>query len=218
MTGESLGKKNAIPTKVRITTVRSEGNLVKQHVEEVSITCQKDPDDESECLWKMHPTYGAKVDVVALPLPENFQYAPEPLDLDKPHHANHPELIFDISVPDRVVIIGYPRGIDGGTPWAGVWMQGNIASEFGIGHGGLPKFLVDSRTRTGMSGSPVYFYPRGQRAYFTDGSYDYLNPDASIVIGVYSGRTDSESDLGTVWRISLVREILESGVPGLPYL
>jgi hypothetical protein len=40
--------------------------------------------------------------------------------------------------------------------------------------------------------------------------------ETSIVrlLGVYSGRINRESDIGYVWKIAAVREILENGVMG----
>ena len=47
-----------------------------------------------------------------------------------------------------------------------------------------------------------------------DGSSTMFSGPVVNLLGVYSGRISEESDLGTVWKVSAIREILESGVPG----
>jgi hypothetical protein len=34
------------------------------------------------------------------------------------------------------------------------------------------------------------------------------------MLGVYSGRINEESDLGKVWKVPALREIIASGIPG----
>ena len=51
-------------------------------------------------------------------------------------------------------VLGYPKGISGGRGFP-IWKRASIATEPDIQHDGLPKLLVDTATREGMSGAPV---------------------------------------------------------------
>ncbi len=55
--------------------------------------------------------------------------------------------------------------------------------------------MVDARTWEGQSGSPVL-------AKMSSESFELL--------GIYSGRTDKNSSLGYVWKISIINEIIQS--------
>ena len=88
-----------------------------------------------------------------------------------------------------------------------VWIQGAIASEPTLDWNRQPVFLIDSRTRSGSSGSPVIAYRPGVRLY-EDGR-TVIGGTESRFLGVYSGRVNADSDLGMVWKASAVREIIE---------
>jgi hypothetical protein len=62
-----------------------------------------------------------------------------------------------IQMAGPMSIIGFPFGMAYGGAMA-TWVQGFVASEWQVDYGDLPRFLVDSRTRQGQSGSPVIFY------------------------------------------------------------
>lgn len=47
-----------------------------------------------------------------------------------------------------------------------------------------------------------------------DGSTAVLAGPLEQFVGVYSGRISDESDLGFVWKATVVREVVDSGVPG----
>jgi len=63
-------------------------------------------------------------------------------------------------VTSGLSIVGFPFGITGGGG-LGVWVQGTIATEPSLDFDGMPRFLIDSRTRPGQSGSPVLAYHAG---------------------------------------------------------
>lgn len=211
ITGDNLDNSGLHPTRIEVTTFTA-----PDADSELVTLIQSIPliDDDHEILWLMHGKYGISVDVALLPLPQNFILEQEPVNLHRLDFVGDPERTFDISPPDPVVVVGYPLGLDGGAPWVAVWVQGSIASEYKLNVGPYPRFLIDARTRSGMSGSPVYYFPRGRAAWFTDDTRDFLVSDANQILGVYSGRAHAESDLGFVWRKSLIDEILLSGVRG----
>ncbi|MGC4890066.1 trypsin-like peptidase domain-containing protein [Micromonospora sp. DT227] len=157
---------------------------------------------EGEPLWLEHPRFGRQVDVVALPLRnlDGVELYPHQLE------DNGPEVSAGIS--EGVNIIGFPFGLTGGGV-LGIWSRGFIATEPDIDFNDLPLFLIDSRTRPGQSGSPVIAYFDGGMVRLKDGgSAMFSGPPIEKLLGVYSGRINSQSDLGFVWRTSAVKEIL----------
>jgi hypothetical protein len=78
---------------------------------------------------------------------------------------------------------------------------------------GLPYSWVDARTRTGQSGSPVVAVRISDLTITNlDGSITFLGalPEVRLV-GVYSGRMNAESDLGRVWKLAALKELLTDG-------
>lgn len=76
-----------------------------------------------------------------------------------------------------------------------------------------PVFLIDCRTRAGQSGSPVLAFRTG--AYRKqDGNRAMTSLSATETawefLGVYSGRVNKESDLGRVWHVSALGELLDA--------
>ena len=186
-----------------------------------------------EPLWFEHPKLGSLCDVVALPL-ERPQSCPEFM-----HNAAN--LISPSRIPVKpgctVFIIGFPRSISVGIGLP-LWKSGYIASEpyYDVTIGGeiselgglqkgikLPTFFIDSQTREGMSGSPVFALYIG--AWDLSNPYKPIDPtepgfwDRSDVelsgrgvefIGCYSGRVgkkEEEAALGLCWRVDIIKEI-----------
>lgn len=158
-------------------------------------------DADGNSRWLEHPVHGRKVDVVALPL-ENTTG----VDL----HSYDPwaeGLDVALGVSRGLSIIGFPFGLTGGGAF-GIWVQGTIATEPEIDFEGLPSFLIDSRTRQGQSGSPVIFYSDGGMVPMADGSTAITGGEVTKLMGVYSGRINAQSDLGIVWKASVIADIL----------
>ena len=110
--------------------------------------------------------------------------------------------------------MGYPRGMSGGGHFP-IWKRATIATEPDVDLDGLPRFYVDTATREGMSGSPVYAQEVGY--WLPEGETDKAK--ASIgkgrrFIGVYSGRLGAEDEfkaqLGIVWKESALISLVES--------
>lgn len=173
-------------------------------------------------LWCEHPDHGESVDVVALPLTRLDDVKLSTYDPWRPPYVR-------FGVGDEVSIVGFPFGIS--SDGLALWTRGSIASEFEEDHDGTPRFLIDARTRPGQSGSPVIFFRTG--AYFEkyggivlpNTSHEFVpTPGKPIApdlarpltgfteefLGVYSGRIHADSDLGSVWRPSALRDILEA--------
>ncbi len=106
-----------------------------------------------------------------------------------------------------VSVIGFPFGRTAGGAF-GIWTHGFVASEPEVDFDDLPLFLVDARTREGQSGSPVISYATGGATPMADGSTAIMGAGLVNLLGVYSGRINNESDLGLVWKVQAVRDIL----------
>ena len=207
-----------------VETKSKEFTTISQHIE---IYKDKKP------LWFEYPDSSTSCDVIALPLHRSSN-CPEFM-----HNAAN--RISDLRIPINpgcpVFIIGFPRSISiaFGLP---IWKSGYIASEphYDITIGGqpsdiggliggknLPAFFIDSQTREGMSGSPVF-------ASYT-GNWDLSDPYKSIdwdnkeiwqrddiilwdtrmeFIGCYSGRigaNEQQAALGLCWRKDVIHKI-----------
>jgi hypothetical protein len=158
---------------------------------------------EGDPLWWVHPEYGSRVDVIALPLP-----SVPGADM---HPINHMPTAKGMraTIGQEVFVIGYPFGINaGGLP---IWKRGSLASEPDMIDDADPFILVDTASRPGMSGSPVI---RRQWGSYTDekGNIFHNGEDATRLMGVYSGRLSTndphDAQLGLVWPVTLLEEII----------
>lgn len=154
--------------------------------------------------WYEHPNFGSKSDVAALPI-----------TLDKKYKAivvnEMPQTSMVLRVSHDVFVLGYPLGLvnSHGLP---VWKRATVASEPGTSE---PFFLVDTATRSGMSGSPVIHRYRG--FYKSDPEAEAVKPhdwfgEGDNFVGVYSGRlgkSQLEAQLGIVWKPHLIDEVID---------
>lgn len=162
-------------------------------------------DDEGKQRWREHAVHGAKMDAVVLRLSiaERDQYA---IDAYLMGYGAGEEVFAKRLWPAQdVFIVGYPYGLESGFLLP-LWVRGTIASEpllmYPYRGGEMPMFLVDARTRDGQSGSPVILFAHPRTPFVReDGSLAFTGQAVSRILGVYSGRTSRESDLGFVWRI-----------------
>ncbi|KFC61348.1 hypothetical protein FF80_04140 [Devosia sp. LC5] len=128
----------------------------------------------------------------------------------------HLEANYVSQVGEEVFVVGYPRGMtgQGATP---IWKRGSIASEPALNQDHLPLVLIDTATREGMSGSPVFVRHHG--IYFGGPE---LTDESSIgtveaFFGVYSGRIGEDEmgvQLGRVWKAPVVDQIIAVQAPG----
>lgn len=154
--------------------------------------------------WYEHPHRPLEIDVAVLPLTTDSGIDVYGYD---PWATNR---VLSARISEELHIIGFPFGVTGGGA-LGIWVRGFIATEIELDWNGLPCFLVDSRTRSGQSGSPVIaFSPAGAATHVASGGLATLAHDLEEFFGVYSGRINAESDLGIVWKAQVVREIIEA--------
>lgn len=169
-------------------------------------------------LWKQHPDYGAEMDVAVVQFNRDHRALISSWQKRATDNST-PGIKWPTLAPGQdVFIVGYPDGLVTG-PMLPLWMRGTMASEpaMGLELDGkfLPAMLIDARTRRGSSGSAVMRH-RAEDTLVrrTDGTYGLTFGANSELVGVYSGRTHKDSDLGFVWRIDEVDVICEEGVPG----
>ena len=153
-------------------------------------------------LWREHPHLKERADFVALPLGNLNEVACYPYEVDI-----GPKIA--ISPADPLSVIGFPFGKSAGGSF-GIWATGFLASESVIDYMDLPILLVDCRTRPGQSGSPVIAFRSGGMVTLEDGNSAMFAGPVHRFIGIYSGRINSESDLGLVWKASAIQELLDT--------
>ncbi|MGD9638869.1 MAG: hypothetical protein AB7U85_07400 [Alphaproteobacteria bacterium] len=189
--------------------------------------------DNYNPLWYEHSTGGSNYDVVAIPFDKD-----ESIPSFMHNSANK---INNIRVPiipgNTVFIIGYPHGLSIGFGLP-IWKSGYIASEpyYDITIAGktsevggnqneitIPAFFIDSLTRAGLSGSPVFVSYKGTWSmkdpyekldpddkHFWERSDIALNESAIEFCGIYSGRINDKEDgaaLGLCWKKQIIEEI-----------
>ena len=221
----SISKTGAVPSVLKLRlhkrqkAVGGQPTILVTDMDQIRIPINST--DGQEPRWLEHPKHRSRVDVVAIPIEEN-------LDIGKRCHFNvlnrFPDLVsnYKPEAMDDVFVIGCPWGISatigrgGGIP---VYKRGSIASDPVIDYRRLPSLLIDCRTTTAMSGSPVIVSHSG--IWMPEGRMTNDSIIGTVVsfLGVYSGRltyNDNEeiSEIGIVWKASVLKDILEDGVSG----
>ena len=202
-TGECLSKHGAIPDSILIYFHDTE-ELVGSQWKQVRRPLLRN--DGSPC-WIEHPGLGESADIVALNLSWANDLTRYPYylktDLDSVNMV--------IGPAETVSVIGFPfgRSLGGRFP---VWASGFLAHEMCLVTKENPVFMIDCRTRQGQSGSPVIaFRPSGFR-HEEEGKIvtTLAGKKAWEFLGIYTGRINAESDLGTVWHVRAIRELLSA--------
>lgn len=237
LTKEKLSPSGRAPTyiKAKFSKYVSRGDRPEDN--KFTVAAQRiDIYNEYNPVWFEHPVLGSSCDVVAIPMSR-------PTDCPDFMH-NAANLIDKTRIPvepgGTVFIIGFPQSLSVGFGLP-IWKSGYIASEpyypvtingklsdIGGMQGGiqLPAFYIDSQTRAGMSGSPVFASYVG--AWDTKNPYgplnfdapDFWNKDDVILggkaiefVGCYSGRIGSKEDeasLGLCWKTEVIETICNS--------
>lgn len=162
--------------------------------------------------WLVHPENGHSIDVVAIPV-EKRAKIPEHIKLFPINKYNF-DTEFEERVGDDVFILGYPFDLTGSLELP-IWKRGTIATEPLLDMEGLPKMLVDTATRQGMSGAPVLMRRTGVHwvGNTSLSGKEFIGLIQNF-IGVYSGRLGAEDEfkaqLGIVWKKKVIDEILHA--------
>jgi hypothetical protein len=160
--------------------------------------------EDGSPYWFEHSKLGAKADVVALNLHWGDDVSKVPYYLDTELDRG-----IEVGPAEPVSVIGFPFGMSSVERFP-VWATGFLAQELTLVTPENPTFLIDCRTRHGQSGSPVIAYRRGNyRKRIGDVETSVLSPHPVWeFLGIYSGRVNVESDLGRVWHVSAIEDVL----------
>jgi len=211
ITGKSMHKSGHSPTHIRVYFLKT------ATLEPVPVEFDLGSNEyASKWKWLEHPE-GRSVDIGALPIVLRNDL------LMRPIHLGDQDRFCELAVAATVYICGFPVGIGHGATGA-LWKRGSIASEPFLEFDKLPRFLVDTATREGMSGSPVYlatdFVIAGDLSKIQKGHPDYQRPwhtsPIFAFVGVYSGRLGNEefkAQLGVVWKNGAIGQIVDLGQP-----
>lgn len=198
-TGEHISTTNCEPNMVRIFfhKLGAAGKWVRCDVELL---------DEGKPIWIDHPRESAKIDLAAIEVrpPQDAQFS-------CPEELTSTELITEVGA--ELFVVGYPFKIE--TVGLPVWKRGSLAVELKVAQlSETGRFLIDTATRQGMSGSLVV---RKQTGSWVEegGKYKAGRTEAAHrFMGIYSGRLgankDGDAQLGIVWPVRLVNELLNS--------
>lgn len=192
-TRNCLDSNLAVPNRVRICH-----NSLKGIGAFISVT-ESVLDDNERPLWREHPQWGSQIDMVALPLSRL-----EGVKLYLYDVTAQPQ--FRVGAGDRINVIGFPFGLRVAESFA-VWATGYVASEPEFDIDQKPQFFVDCRARQGQSGSPVIAHRPEGIVGEQDGE-TFLARVKPHLMGIYSGRLNKDSDLGVVWKVSAIYELL----------
>lgn len=196
-------------------------------------------DDERACFY-IHPKNWPRVDVVAIPFDPYAAhpiagYTGDGKELDGsvslfmnmshglttsispiqkyilPREGIVNDWFEGVDVTEELFIPGYPQNVHDRQTQP-VWKRGTIASSVQMGWNQEKKFLIDSASKSGMSGAPVLYYnPRGRVS--VHGRTRQFSRAASILAGVYVGRMGvnekQDPQVGIVWHSDVIDEIID---------
>ncbi|OZT76156.1 trypsin-like peptidase domain-containing protein [Vreelandella boliviensis] len=189
-TGEPLNKDLGIPNNIRFQIIGSH--------EPVWYAFDLYTDNEMKCpVWIEHPEFGASVDVVAVPISEISNAIHHFVETKEDWHKWR--------IADQVHVLGFPFGMNENFA---IWSTGYIASEPDTNYKKLPSFLIDCRARPGQSGSLVIARFKVGDIVDHKGKQYQAKKEMVHFLGIYSGRINSESDLGIVWKMEILRDFL----------
>jgi len=212
-TGQPMSETGGVPDRIRFMAYKPVSELDTHgyfQLEYVSVEVRLCKPDLTEPKWFEHPSFGRRVDVAALDVTDTLQG----LQID---HANtlESDAVIEPTASQDVFVVGFPFGLIANAP-APIWKRGSIAIDPTFDPDGLPKMLVDTATREGMSGSLVIarHIIVGREYLKKDGtmSQPVLYSKLDLVVGIYSGRhyRDLEkAQLGIVWKRSAVEETIK---------
>ncbi|KIU52349.1 MULTISPECIES: trypsin-like peptidase domain-containing protein [Bradyrhizobium] len=161
--------------------------------------------------WFEHPVLGDKADVVALNLRWGDDVTRFPYYLKT--ELDRPKLV--ISPAEPVSVIGFPFGLSSSLRFP-IWATGFLAQELSLVTQENPVFLIDCRTRPGQSGAAVIAFRVGSHRTIAGGRIASTLTGQTVweFLGIYTGRINAESDLGRVWHVRVLEDLLAVATEG----
>lgn len=208
-TKESLSTNGAIPgfLKLELRYIKQvENNGFKTKVatfDQPLFFFNEDEDfyDESIPLWIEHDRKN-EIDVVAIDLTDKKDILGDykVMTYDIKEEVEYSKYTSGISVMDKVFIIGFPITTGLSPNEYPIYKGATIASEMKVDDE-PPILLVDGKTKSGMSGSPVIVVHK-----MSGSSKGEAFMGKTQLIGIYSGRESTspeltEAELGIVWKL-----------------
>lgn len=203
-TQECLSKTAAIPDHIDIYFLAPFEDR-PTHWKKVSLPLYR-PD--STPFWIEHPRLRERADIVALNLKWGSDVHKLPYYIDTTLDRRN----IIVGPAEPVSVIGYPFG-KSSTARFPIWATGFLAHELSLVTPDNPVFMIDCRTRQGQSGSAVIAWRTGNHRALDDKGriVSVLSPGPHWeFLGIYSGRVHPESDLGKVWHVSAIEELLDA--------
>ncbi|MCV2863341.1 serine protease [Defluviimonas sp. WL0075] len=171
-------------------------------------------DKDERPTWFEHPS-DPSVDVVAIRL-DGYDWQ-ERISVVNAKKA----IPYSPMAGEDCFIVGYPEGLlgPGGTP---IWKRASIATEPELDYDGRPVFLVDSLTRPGLSGAPVFARING--LWGQEGAQIEIGVGSPTpfgfwtnFLGIYAGREGDDKvgfQLARVWKKAVLDEIVSAKAIG----
>lgn len=208
VTGETVSENNGGIPNFFLTYLRVKNGGGASEREEILLY---EDEEMTKPKWLIHPVHKEQVDVVAIKLVKS-----ERLIYTSINDADFEKNI-EPEVGDECFVIGYPfedlRYL--GLP---IWKKASIASEPTVNEDQLPKILIDTATRPGLSGSPVIFQRNGvHNSKNNELTLDTIFGRIRGFLGVYSGRIgkgEINAQLGIVWKKKVIDEIINGNIYG----
>ncbi len=208
LTGEPLSENHAGIPNIFLTYIRIKDGNGQSRLEKLFLY---EDEDLTKPKWLIHPLYNENVDVVAIELKLNDELIYSAINKSDFDNNIPPE------VGDDCFVVGYPF-VDFRYLGLPIWKKASIATEPTVNEDQLPKILIDTATRPGLSGSPV-IYQRTGIHNVKDGKFsdDSLIGRIRGFLGVYSGRIGKDeihAQLGIVWKGTVIEEIINGQTNG----
>lgn len=196
--------------------------------------------NDEHALFYIHPLNWPRVDVVAIPFDPEAPHSVEihasdgeqrtgMMPMSQTMASGHSlsicpvqqylvpdenviqEWFENVDVTDELFIPGYPQNVQDYYSQP-VWKRATVASSVQNGWNNEPKFMIDSASKKGMSGSPVFYYNPSGRIHIKQATY-FFSPGVAILAGIYVGRlgvtAQEDPQIGTVWHRSVIDEIID---------
>lgn len=205
------GFEQRVPTILRIELPSASDALAPSHpdTKHWEIPLMKGPEATRKPVWFQDGDWWLKTngrecttDVVVFPIPRSRKDELSPYTYQW-HQTQAEPLI----ITDNVFVVGYPQSVGKYVSSTPIWTRGSVASEPEVGP--ADRFFIDSRTRSDQSGSPViaHQYPFTSASELVAKEAVDEVGEVAFLQGVYSGRTDKDSDIGSVWTMEVVERI-----------
>lgn len=205
-TGQTMHRSGAVPDALEVLfhAVPSEDDPSPVQWKPVMVPLV---DEQGTPLWYEHPESGQDVDIAVLPITEDSAYRYFPIN-------ELPTTEMVLQAGTDLFVIGFPLGLVAGGALP-IWKRASIASEPMVDPMDRPVILVDTATRSGMSGSPAVM--RASNYATPDGGFRMSAGTLTMFVGVYSGRIGEDelrAQLGQVWKRHLIDEVISGKQPG----